>query len=153
MPLTLRHQSRILVMQALYQWDVTDHDPMEALAGLIQARNISQRAADFSRELLANVLTHQTEIDAKLTEVTTQRPLSQMARVEKAILRLAISEILFNNAAVPARAAINEAVELAKAYGGEHSARFVNGVLGTIFSHIEPAPLETTTYSESEEPS
>ena len=68
------------------------------------------------------------------------RALAQMARIDKNILRLAIYEILYNNA-VPARAAINEAVELAKRFGGDTSSRFVNGVLGAIAGQsIEPPP-------------
>jgi N utilization substance protein B len=61
-------------------------------------------------------------------------PLSQMARVDKSILRLAIFEVLFNNTKVPPKAAINEAVELAKSFGSDSSSRFVNGVLGTVGS-------------------
>ncbi len=109
-----------------------------------------ERSVAFARELVAQVLDHLAEIDAQLVAAAPRRPLEQMARVEKAILRLAISEILLNNG-VPARAAINEAVELAKTYGGENSGRFVNGVLATVFS--QPATLaQPFVHFESEEP-
>ena len=139
MVITLRHQARILAMQALYEWDSTSHDAFVALARLARDSNASQRVTSFAREVVARVVEHLALIDAQLAAVAARRPLNQMARVEKAILRLAISEILLNNS-VPARAAINEAVELAKEYGGEHSARFINGVLGTILSQNEPSP-------------
>lgn len=151
MPITLRHQGRILAMQALYEWDTASHDLFDALERLAQERHAPPRAVSFAREALVRVVEHLSEIDSRLAEAAPRRPLVQMARVEKAILRLAISEILLNNA-VPARAAINEAVELAKEYGGEHSARFVNGVLGTIFSQAAEPPSPSPE-SESEETS
>jgi N utilization substance protein B len=150
MATSLRHQARILAMQALYEWDAAGHDVFDALERLAEERNAPGRAVSFARELVAQVLEHLPQIDERLAAAAPRRPLAQMARVEKAILRLAISEILLNNAAVPARAAINEAVELAKAYGGEHSARFVNGVLGTIFSQTD-TPSSPQPESESEE--
>lgn len=148
MVMTLRHQARILAMQALYEWDAATHDPFVALERLARERNASQRVTTFAREIVTRVVEHQAEIDDRLAAVADRRPLNQMARVEKAILRLAISEILLNNS-VPARAAINEAVELAKEYGGEHSARFINGVLGTILTQSDPQP----SHLESEETS
>lgn len=138
MALSLRHQARMLAMQALYEWDIAQHDPFTALDRLVRTRDASHRAAEFAHEIVSRVVDHQEAIDQRITAAASNRPLNQMARVEKAILRLAISEILFNNA-VPARAAINEAVELAKEYGGENSGRFVNGVLGTIFNQIDPS--------------
>jgi N utilization substance protein B len=147
MVMTLRHQARILAMQSLYEWDTAGHDPYVALERLARESNAGQRIVSFARQTVAAVVEHQAQIDERLAAVAARRPLNQMARVEKAILRLAISEILLNNA-VPARAAINEAVELAKEYGGEHSARFINGVLGTIFSQTDTQ----TPQLESEEP-
>lgn len=141
MPMTLRHQARILVMQSLYEWDLADHDPFVALEHHITVRGVSVRVAEFATKLVTLVVEQQQAIDVRLAAAAPERPLIQMARIEKAILRLAISEILFDNG-VPARAAINEAVELAKTYGGEHSARFVNGVLGTIYEQIAPAQIQ-----------
>ncbi len=149
MPTTLRHQARILAMQALYEWDTAGHDVFDTLERIAAERDAPSRAVRFARELVVRVVEHLALIDDRLAVAAPRRPLAQMARVEKAILRLAISEILLNNG-VPARAAINEAVELAKEYGGEHSASFVNGVLGTIFSQTDQ-PSSPPTDSESEE--
>ncbi|MGZ6389996.1 MAG: transcription antitermination factor NusB, partial [Ktedonobacterales bacterium] len=81
---------------------------------------------------------HLPQIDATIEEAAHEWPLAQMARIDKNILRLAIYEILYNNA-VPAKAAINEAVELAKRFGSDTSSRFINGVLGTIFNRSQGA--------------
>ncbi len=131
-----RHQAREVAMEAIYEWDVTDHDPFVALDIHLVDRHSSPRVAQFAHDLVQLVVTHVAQIDGMLAATAAERPLAEMARIEKAILRLAISEILFDNG-VPARAVINEAVELAKTYGGENSARFVNGVLGAIFTKIE----------------
>lgn len=150
MTVTFRHQARILTMQSLYEWDIAGHAPFVALERQVLRREIATQVVDFAQLLLGNVLDHLTQIDEQLAQAAPQRPLTQMARVEKAILRLAICEILYNND-VPARAAINEAIELAKTYGGENSGRFVNGVLGTIFSQAE-ASITTISQPESEAP-
>ena len=152
-----RHQARILAMQALYEWDATEHDAFAVLERLLAEQHLAElddpqvaaRVTDFAAALVTNVLEHLSAIDLRLAAAAPRRPIAQMARVEKAILRLAISEILLNNG-VPARAAINEAIELAKAYGGDHSSRFVNGVLGTVFNQAEDPPT-TLPQSESEE--
>ena len=89
---------------------------------------------------LEAVLEHLDAIDTTIQEVAPEWPIAQMARIDKNVLRLAIYEILFNNT-VPAKAAINEAVELAKSYGSETSSRFVNGVLGTIFNRAQQQPI------------
>ncbi len=153
-------RARALAMQALYEWDVAGHNPPAALDGLTRfgemaidpadrdadedrvPADIADRTLALAHDLISSVIDHVAQIDEKLALAAFHRPLDQMARVEKAILRLAICEILYNNA-VPARVAINEAVELAKHYGGDHSGRFVNGVLGTIFSQAETATMSS----------
>jgi transcription antitermination protein NusB len=129
----LRRQGRVLAIQALYEWDISQHDPMIAIERLVSDEDATTEAADHARQIIQVVLAHIEVIDEKLAQAAFHRPLSQMASVEKSILRLAICEILFDNA-VPAPAAINEAVEIAKTYGGDNSGRFINGVLGTIIN-------------------
>jgi N utilization substance protein B len=105
-----------------------------------------ERLADpilvYAHELVYGVLAHLDQIDETIQGVAHEWPLAQMARIDKNILRLAIYEILFNNA-VPAKVAINEAVELAKLFGSDTSSRFVNGVLGTIFSRFQGSPASS----------
>jgi transcription antitermination protein NusB len=134
-----RRQGRRLALQVLYEYDTARHDVEAVLQRHAEIRRLEPAAVDFARDLVHGVLAHLDEIDAEIQSAAQEWPLSQMARIDKNVLRLAIYEILFNNA-VPAKAAINEAVELAKAFGGDTSSRFVNGVLGTIFSRAQGAP-------------
>ena len=101
---------------------------------------------------MRGTLARLAEIDAAIAAAAPEWPLSQMARIDKNTLRLAIYEILYNTA-VPAKAAINEAVELAKQFGGDASSRFVNGVLGAIYTTSQqsdrtPTVLETPAEGE-----
>ncbi len=105
-------------------------------------RALSPRVLAYAGTLVHGVLEHLDQLDAEIAAVAHDWPLAQMARVDKNILRLAIYEILFNNA-VPAKAAINEAVELAKMFGSDTSSRFVNGVLGTILRQSQGAPTSS----------
>ncbi len=139
---TPRRQARIVALQTLYESDLAGHDATEVLERHVEDRHLDESVATFARELVEGVAAHQEEIDARISEVAAEWPLAQMARIDKNILRLAIYEILYNNA-VPARAAINEAVELAKRFGGDTSSRFVNGVLGAIVGQsveLPPSP-------------
>ena len=128
-----RRQARRIALQVLYEYDTAHHNVEAVLERHAEGRALDSGVVEFARELVRGVLAHLDEIDAEIQGAAQEWPLSQMARIDKNILRLAIYEILFNNA-VPAKAAINEAVELAKTFGGDTSSRFVNGVLGTIFS-------------------
>jgi N utilization substance protein B len=141
MSTTIRRQGRMLAVQVLYEYDTTHphHDVDAVLQRHADERHLAPRVVAFARDLVHGVLAHQDRIDAEIQSAAQEWPLAQMARVDKNILRLAIYEILYNNA-VPAKAAINEAVELAKTFGSDSSSRFVNGVLGTIFSRAQGAP-------------
>jgi N utilization substance protein B len=143
-----RRQARVIALQTLYESDIAQHDVAEVLQRHIEDRRLEDSVAEFARSLVEGVAAHQEEIDARIQEAAPEWPLAQMARIDKNILRLAIYEILYNNA-VPARAAINEAVELAKRFGGDTSSRFVNGVLGAIVGRSGELPSAT---AGSEEP-
>ena len=142
MAATFRRQGRTLAVQALYEYDTTrpHHDVDAVLGRHAEERHLAPRAVEFACELVHGVLAHRDQIDVEIQDAAREWPLDRMARIDKNILRLAIYEILYNNA-VPARAAINEAVELAKVFGSDTSSRFVNGVLGTIFSRAQGAPV------------
>lgn len=141
----MRRRARVAAFEALYEYDASGHDPEAALRRRLESAAASNepegddRASggtiavdtDYAYRLVRGVERNLPAIDRALAAAATAWPLEQMAKVDKAILRLAIYEILFDNG-VPVRAAINEAVELAKLYGGESSPRFVNGVLGAI---------------------
>jgi len=112
----------------------------------VEDRHLQPKVAEYASELVIGVYDHLADIDVHIQSAAREWPLQQMARIDKNILRLAIYEILFNNT-VPAKAAINEAVELAKQFGSDTSSRFINGVLGTIFNRAQQQP---TPKAESE---
>lgn len=88
--------------------------------------------SEFVRELVNGVQSKENEIDGMITPAAPEWPIEQIAKIDKAILRIAVYELMVKRD-VPPKVAINEAVELAKAFGGENSSKFINGVLGTIY--------------------
>lgn len=127
-----RHLSRMILMQSLYEWDIR---PQENLDNIIE-RNISQYEADVDHDFIGKIkegiTKHVKEIDGLIANAAPEWPLEQVAVIDKTILRIAIEELLYADE-VPVKVAINEAVELAKAFGGDNSSKFINGVLGTLY--------------------
>ena len=136
---TLRRRARTIALQALFEIDCANHDPKATSDRLVAEGGLPDDAADFARELVAGVLEHRKDIDGIIQTYAPSFPVSQLAAVDRNILRLAIFELLVNNK-VPVKVAINEAVELAKTFGSESSARFVNGVLGTVSAKLVKRP-------------
>ncbi|MBF6599836.1 MAG: transcription antitermination factor NusB [Dehalococcoidia bacterium] len=131
MAVNARRKSRVAALQALYEGDVSHHDPRAALARLSTEEDLTEAQRAFAEELLQGVIEKREAIDDVIRQAAPQWPVAQISAIDRNILRLAIREILMNNGA-PIRAAINEAVELAKIYGSDNSAKFVNGVLGSV---------------------
>lgn len=143
----VRHQIRMIVLQTLFEADLTDHAPPDVLRRHLGERSFSTEMETFAQGLLEGVLAHSQEIDQLITQAAPNWPLEQMSRVDVNILRIAIYEMLFAlDGHIPVKAAINEAVELAKQFGSGSSRRFVNGVLGTLAKEqgrrTSPAPKE-----------
>jgi N utilization substance protein B len=126
-----RRKARIAALQALYESDVSGHEPKATLDRLCADAELSEAQSTFAHDLLDGVIEKRAAIDDVIRQAATQWPVEQISAIDRNILRLAIREILMNNGA-PIRAAINEAVELAKIYGSDNSAKFVNGVLGSV---------------------
>lgn len=126
-----RHKAREIALQALYEIDSTGHKAEEVTNYLLTEKVLDEEHANFARGLIAGVLEHKAEIDGKIQAFAKVWPLPQMSAIDRSILRLAIFEILNDNK-VPVKVAINEAVELAKAFGSESSPKFINGVLGSV---------------------
>lgn len=126
-----RRAGRIVAMQALFQVDAVSHDPAAGLEAAAAELEASEEARAFAARLVEGVLEHLGEIDALIAAAAPQWPLEQIAAVDRAILRVAVYELRYT-VDVPPKAAINEAIEIAKEYGGDSSGRFVNGVLGHI---------------------
>ena len=138
-----RHLARTIALQTLYEWDFGDK-PAGGLPTML-AHNFSEFAPDFddggfSRDLVMGVEQHLAAIDADIVAHAPEWPLEQITNVDRNVLRIGIYEMKFDPE-IPGKVAINEAIELAKAFGGESSGKFVNGVLGTIYKEMEAAGL------------
>ena len=120
-----------MTLQALYEIDCSNHKLETVLNRLTAEKALPIESSDFSRVLVNGVLANREKIDALIKQFAPAFPLEQIAVIDRNILRLAIFEILFDNS-VPNKVAINEAIELAKHYGGDNSAKLINGVLGSI---------------------
>ena len=139
-PFLDRRLGRALAFQALYEMDQGHHAPTQVLERLAQTfdeatdspypRQVLTDANQYAQLLVSGVLANRVAIDGVIQERAPLWPLAQMSAVDRNVLRIGLYESLYGNATVPLRTAINEAVELAKLFGSETSAKFVNGVLG-----------------------
>ena len=133
-----RHLARTIAMQTLFSWDFNDKKEPD-LYKLIE-QNFKQFAPKFNdhgfvKSIISGVITNQAEIDKYITKYATEWPLDQITIVDRNILRIGVFELLFDKD-IPAKVAINEAIEIAKTFGGESSGKFVNGVLGAIYKDV-----------------
>ena len=126
-----RHKARTIALQALYEVDSAARRPEAILERVLPESDLSEENSAFVRELVEGTLRHRDDIDGKIHKFAPAWPVEQIAMVDRNILRLAIFEILFDNK-VPVKVAVSEAVELAKLFGSENSAKFINGVLGSV---------------------
>lgn len=152
-----RHLSRSIVLQALFEWDLNAVDKKEVVD--ILDRNIEEFAPNktdrpFMEKLLTGVLGKQSELDLVIGKAAPEWPIDRISPVDRNILRLGLYELLFSERSeVPAKVAINEAIELAKQFGGENSSRFVNGVLGAVYKEIgEPGKEEQSKRKKKDVP-
>jgi len=136
-----RHLSRSIVMQSLYEWDFSGKKK-EVLEKIVE-KNIDEfgpglENKDFIWELIKGVISRISDIDKIIEKAAPEWPLDQITIIDRNVLRIGLYELLYGNKEdVPPKVAINEAIELAKTFGGESSGKFINGVLGTVFKEIE----------------
>jgi len=133
-----RHLARTVAMQTLYERDFHGgkmEDPDAAVERNLQEFAPGLDDKGFAKELVVGVLKHQKDIDATITKYAPAWPLPQITIVDRNILRIGVFELKHSDT-VPSKVAINEAIELAKTFGGESSGKFVNGVLGAIFKDM-----------------
>jgi len=151
-----RHLSRSIVLQTLFEWDANNEEGNGTDAPeVILSRNIEEFATDskdkpFMKRLLDGVITKQFDLDAVISKAAPEWPIDKIARVDRNILRLGLYELLFSDRKeVPAKVAINEAIELAKNFGGDSSGGFINGVIGGVYKELgEPGKDEVSTKSK-----
>ena len=143
-----RHQGRMLALQTLYEIDLTGHQPEEVMERAFEAHDpVTDDVIAQVAQLVSGVLARRDEIDPIIASAAPARALSEQAAIERNVLRLATFE-LANPQGAPTKVVINEAVELAKNFGGENSGKFVNCVLRTI-SEQRPSLSAIETGDES----
>lgn len=128
-----RHLSRMIAMQTLYEWEFRQGADLDE----VKKRNIDEYKEDvdggFVVDLIDGVIANIEEIDSIITKSAPEWPIEQISLIDRSILRIAIYELLHLKE-VPPKVAINEAIELSKQFGGENSSKFINGVLGDVYS-------------------
>lgn len=135
-----RHLSRSIVLQSLFEWDfknLNDGDIKETITRI--ANEFAPGMSDFSfcEELMTNVLSKKDDLNKIIEKAAPDWPIEKISLVDRNVLRLGLYELLFSDRnEVPAKVAINEAIELAKSFGGENSGKFVNGVLGSVYKEL-----------------
>jgi transcription antitermination protein NusB len=145
-----RHLGRIVALQTLYEQDFRlecedkHYDLDTVLNRNIQRYSEVLEDKPFIEQLVKGVTARQDELDAILQPVAPEWPLSQIARMDRIVLRMGLHE-LTHDTSIPPKVVINEAVELAKAFGGDNSSKFINGVLGTILRQREVSPQSLST--------
>jgi N utilization substance protein B len=142
-----RHLSRSIAMQSLYEWDFWGRDKNKLKE--IVDRNVKEfgpgmEEINFVWKLINGVTENIDRLDEIISKAAPQWPLEQITIVDRNVLRLGLFELIFSNREeVPPKVAINEAIELAKTFGGESSGKFINGVLGTVYRELgEPGKEE-----------
>lgn len=144
MMVSSRRKARGAALQALYEIDIAGHDRDIVLSGALGVAQLSIENEHFVRKLIDGVLDKKSELDGYISRFAPAWPLAQLAVIDRNVLRLAIYEMLYIGQ-TPVKVVINEAVELAKAFGSENSPKFVNGVLSSFNSSVlDPGqtPLE-----------
>lgn len=144
-----RHLGRIVALQTLYEFEFrTQSEDATVDLDEILARNLERyeeaiEDTDFVNTLAHGVVDRMPELDGHIQPIAPEWPIEQIARIDRAVLRLGLYELLYRKDTVPPKVAINEAVELAKAFGSDNSSKFINGVLGTAYrTLVEEKPAD-----------
>jgi transcription antitermination protein NusB len=130
-----RHLAREVAMQVIFEMDHREGDADAAVRYHFEDQPGTEDQVRFAISLVRGTIDNRADIDREIAASSTHWTLEQMAGVERAVLRLALYELLYEPE-VPVKAAINESIELAKTFGGDEAGRFVNGVLGRVASHL-----------------
>jgi N utilization substance protein B len=126
-----RTRARSLALQVLYEVDMTDHLPGEALRDRLEESDLSSELADFASQIVTGVCPLSHQLDDTIARFAPEWPFDQIPAIDRNILRIATWEFAVSGK-TPVKVAINEAVELAKLFGSDNTPRFVNGVLGAL---------------------
>ena len=141
-----RHLARSVAMQSLFEWDFRG-EPTAALPAIVE-HNLKEFAPgldekEFAIKTVEGVIKNRAEIDTSIAKYAPEWPIEQITLVDRNILRIGVYELMYNKE-IPEKVAINEAIELAKSFGGAASGKFVNGVLGAMYKNINSTAATAT---------
>lgn len=142
-----RHLGRIIVLQSLYEiafrrlCEDKTLDNKEVIERNISRYKAAGKDSGFIAEYTTGLLAKADELDARIQPLAPEWPLQQIARIDHVLLQMGAYELIYHSDDVPPKVVINEAVELAKAFGGDNSSKFINGVLGTLLKEIDPSSV------------
>lgn len=135
-----RHLSRSVALQTLFEWDFRgrhNEGVKDSISRIAEEFATGMGDNSFIEELVQNVLSKQDDLDKIIEKAAPDWPLDKISIIDRNILRMGLYELLFaDRKEVPAKVAINEAIELAKSFGGENSGKFINGVLGSVYKEL-----------------
>ncbi|MEK7103884.1 MAG: transcription antitermination factor NusB [Patescibacteria group bacterium] len=150
-----RHIARSIVLQSLYEWDF--YQKKSELFSILE-RNMEKFGGgfdeqDFAKTLTKGIIDNLEKLDSVIETSAPERPIDQLSIIDRNVLRIGLFELLYEDTTqVPPKVAINEAIELAKSFGGPSSGKFVNGVLGAVYNEMPhedtPKPEEATAGEE-----
>ncbi|MCX6783553.1 MAG: transcription antitermination factor NusB [candidate division WWE3 bacterium] len=129
----LRHTGRQIALASLFSWSFISHEPETTIKEIAESVEATEFDHELAIKIVKGVIDNLAEIDKLITTAAPEWPTSKIAKVDLAALRISVFELYFDDT-VPPKVAINEAIDLAKEFGGETSGKFVNGVLGTLVS-------------------
>ena len=138
-----RRKARTVALQSLFASDIRDNRTEPSFEWLDEEEEVAQQALEFATTLLRGVFDARPDLDSLIGRYAPAWPVSQLSLIDRNILRIALYELL-HNPGTPRKTAVNEAVELAKVFGSESSARFINGVLGSVMADLESGEVTTT---------
>jgi N utilization substance protein B len=148
-----RHLVRTIVLQSLYEWDFYKHekDLVEIVERNVQEFGPGIDEPEFAWKIVKGIVEHLREIDAIIAKAAPEWPVDQIAIIDRNILRIGLYELLYaDKAEVPSKVAINEAIEIAKSYGGINTPKFINGVLGTVYREMVAEHPESERKNKNE---
>ncbi len=131
-----RHLSRTIAMQSLYEWDFHRDQDILKIAERVAEPVVKDVDVEYLHRVVEGAVKHVEEIDLLVANAAPEWPIDQISVIDKSILRLSAFELLHDED-IPPKVAINEAVEIAKTFGGENSSKFINGVLGTLYRNSD----------------
>lgn len=145
-----RTRARSIALQVLYEVDISNHKPGIVLSTRFQKLKMDDTHKQFISQIVSGVIQYKDDLDEFIADFAPEWPLDQVAIIDRNLLRIALWEIAIYKK-TPVKVVINEAVELAKHYGAEGSARFINGVLGGVIENLEEIKLNMEIEQDDEQ--